>query len=69
MSYDDFLNAAKAGTARTVFEDGSTYAVYQNAAGQSEYWHFCYGDHRASYAEHGFQLDGAVIRVPARETV
>ena len=69
MTYEAFLTAARAGTARTVFQDGSTYAVYQNADGQTEYWHFCYGDQRDSYATHGFELDGAVIRVPAREAV
>lgn len=72
MSYDkyeDFLTAAKAGTARTVFEDGSTYGVYPGPDGQLEYWHFCYGDHRANYAEHGFELDGAVILIPAQVPV
>lgn len=67
MSYNDFLAAAVAGKARTVFEDGSTYAVYLTPAGTTEYWHFCYGDHRVSYAENGFELNGEIIRVPARD--
>ena len=67
MAYSEFLTAAKMGTARVIYEDGSTFAVYQTPAGRTEYQHFCYGDHRTSYANDGFESDDGIIRIPVRE--
>lgn len=64
--YEEFLAAAANGTARTVFENGSTYGVYTNSTGRTAYQHFCYGDERESYATRGFEIDGAVYLIPAQ---
>lgn len=66
-SYESFQAAVRNGSARTVFQDGSTLGVYTTPSGKTAYWHICYGDHRQSYATDGFNEDGQVWRIPAAE--